>query len=266
MVRFAEALSAAVRVEALDYAPIDPASLRAVRFEDLVADVIEPIRLAAHRGEDVHVLGCSFGGLVAVEVARILAKEGHAIKFVGLLDTSTVLLSWDFDNTNPEKVPAHIARQVDQPILGRIFRRIRKGSLLRLPPTAIFQRLLEKLLHRGSFTTLSSLWWLLNRLHLHKWSVWFRVHVTKFLNGDAVIKRGRPEYYPGCVTLFRSKDPEWDRLNMADDLGWNQFSAKVSVRRVPGDHVSMIDAANVEATARVITEALHEKHAEKTAP
>ena len=48
---------------------------------------------------------------------------------------------------------------------------------------------------------------------------------------------------------------------MPDDLGWNQFCAEVSVRRVPGDHISTITAANIEATTRVVIEALHEKHA-----
>ena len=100
----------------------DPAALQVIRFDDLVADVIQPIRLAAQRGEAVRVLGCSLGGLVAVEIARILAAEGHVIEFVGLVDTSTVPLRWNFDNTNPDRVPAHIAGQVNQPILARILR------------------------------------------------------------------------------------------------------------------------------------------------
>src|SRR5262249_13514212 len=105
MVRLAEALSACAKVEGLDYAPIDPAALRVKRFDDLVADVIQPIRLAAQRGEAVRVLGCSLGGLVALEIARILAAEGHVIEFVGLLDTSPALLHWDFNDNNPERVP-----------------------------------------------------------------------------------------------------------------------------------------------------------------
>ena len=262
MVRFAEALSAAAKVEGLDYAPIDPAALRVIRFDDLVADVIEPIRLAAQRGEPVRVLGCSLGGFVAVEIARILAAEGHVVEFVGLLDTSTVPLRWDFDNTDPERVPAHIARRVDQPILARILRVIRKGRLLRVRPAAVFRRVFEKLLLRGNFAALSSLWWLLNLLHLRKTCARFRAIASQFLNGMAVIKGGGPAYYLGRVTLFRSEDPEWDRLNMPGDLGWNQYCAEVSVRRVSGDHNSTIAAANVEATTRAVIEVLREKHSE----
>ena len=168
MVRFAEALSAATKVEGLDYVPIDPAALRVIRFDDLVADVIQPIRLAAQRGEAVRVLGHSLGGLVAFEIARILAAEGHVIEFVGLVDTSTVPLRWDFDNTNPDRVPVVIAGQVDQSILARILRSTRKGTLLRVRPSGLFRRVIEKLLHRGNFAALSSLWWLLNLLHLRK--------------------------------------------------------------------------------------------------
>src|SRR5262249_11529641 len=140
MVRLAEALSVAAKVIGLEYPPIDPAALRVMRFDDLVVDVIEPIRLAAQRGEPVRVLGCSLGGFVAVEIARILATEGYVVEFVGLLDTSTVPMRWDIDNTNPERVPAHISRHVDQPILARILRVIRKGRLLRVRPAAVFRR------------------------------------------------------------------------------------------------------------------------------
>ena len=264
MVRFAEALSAAARIKGLEYAPIDPTALRVIRFYDLVADVIEPIRLAAQRGEPVRVLGCSLGGFVAVEIARILAAEGHAVEFIGLLDTSTVPLRWDFDNTDPERVPTHIARRVDQPILARILRVIRKGRLLRVRPAAVFRRVFEKLLLRGNFAALSLLWWSLNLLHLSKTCARFRAVASQFLIGMAVITGGGPAYYPGRVILFRSEDPEWDRLNMPGDLGWNQYCAEVSVRRVHGDHNSTIAAGNVETTTRAVIEALQEKLLEMT--
>ena len=116
------------------YPPIHRWNLRALRLDELMADVIKPIRLAAQRGEAVRVLGHSLGGLVAVEVARILASEGHIMEFVGLIDTSTFPMRWDFDNTDPERVPGHIAGEVDQPILARILRSARKGTLLRVRP------------------------------------------------------------------------------------------------------------------------------------
>ncbi len=259
MVRFAETLSTAAKVEGLDYTPIDPATLRVIRFDDLVADAIKPMRLAAQRGEPVRVLGCSIGGFVAVEIARILATEGHAVEFVGLLDTSTVPLRWDFNNTDPEKVPVHIARRVDEPIVARILRVIRKGKLLRVRPAAIFRWVFEKLLLRGNFAALSMLWGLLNLLHLEETCARFRTIANHFLVGMAVTKGG-PGFYPGRVILFRSEDPEWDRLSMPDDLGWNQYCTEVSVRRVPGDHIGMIAAANLKATTRAVIEALHEKH------
>jgi thioesterase domain-containing protein len=204
--------------------------------------------------------------LAAVEIARILSAEGHVIEFVGLLDTSTVPLRWDLDNTDPEGIPVHIARQIDQPILARILRTIRKGRLLQVRPAAVVRRVFEKLLYRGNFAVLSWLWWLLNLLHLRKTCARFRAIATVFINGNAVIKGRRPAYYPGRLTVFRSEDAEWDRLNMPDDLGWKQYCAEVSVWRVPGDHISMIAAANVEATARAVTETLREKRGDCRQP
>jgi amino acid adenylation domain-containing protein len=83
LVRFAEALSSVANVQALEYAPIHPRSLRIIEFNELVSDVIAPIRAAARRGEPVRLLGHSLGGFVAIEVASTLAREGHAIECAG---------------------------------------------------------------------------------------------------------------------------------------------------------------------------------------
>ena len=257
LLRLAHSLSDVAKVEVLDYAPINPAALRIIVLGDLVADVIEPIRSAAQRGEPVRVLGWSLGGFVAIEVARQLAAEGHTIEFVGLLDTSSLPLRWNLDNTNPDTIPRHLADQVNEPIFKRILRSTRKGTFWQVRPKRVFAVALEKLLHRRHFAVVRSLWGVLNLMHLRKASVWFHIKTTRFIRKDAVMN-ARASYYPGALALFRSAYQEWDRLEMPDDLGWGQFCARVSVRHVPGNHWSLMAPGNVEATSGAVAEALRE--------
>jgi thioesterase domain-containing protein len=89
--------------------------------------------------------------------------------------------------------------------------------------------------------------------------------VTRFIQARAVITSGADVLYcPERLTLFRSAYQEWDRLGMPDDLGWGQFCPEVSVRRVPGDHWSLMAADNVQATATAVIDALRESTARVT--
>lgn len=56
------------------------------RVEAMAARYVQALRLRQPQGPYA-VCGFSFGGLVALEMARLLAREGHALSMVALLDT-----------------------------------------------------------------------------------------------------------------------------------------------------------------------------------
>jgi thioesterase domain-containing protein len=195
---------------------------------------------------------------VAIEVASTLAREGHAIECVGLIDTSTAPLSWDSGNKNRRKVPSRLASQVGEPMMARMLRAIMEGKLISARPDRAFALLGEMLLQRQHFATFGALWLLLNTLRLRASALALHTSAKVYLHGKAVIAGAWPPHYAGRVTLFRSDDPEWGRLQLPDDLGWSQYVHEVSVRRVPGDHMTMIAATNVDATVREVRDALCE--------
>jgi thioesterase domain-containing protein/acyl carrier protein len=258
LLRLAHFLSRAVKVEVLDYAPISPADLRFVTLDDLVGDVIKPIRSAAQRGEPICLLGWSLGAFVAIAVARTLKAEGYTVQFVGVLDTSTTPMRWDPTNTDPDAVPALLADQVNVPITTQIRRHIRVGGAWTLRPNDVVVVALRKLLHGRQLAVVRSLWWLPTVMHLHQVSVRFRFHVTRFIHCHAVMRGAHTLSYAGPLALFRSEYQEWERLGMPDDLGWREFCAEVSVRRVRGDHWSLMAPDKVEATALTVIEAMRE--------
>jgi thioesterase domain-containing protein len=261
LLRLTDLLSKAATVKVLDYAPVDPAAVRFIEFEELIADVIQPIRLAVPRGEPVRLLGWSLGGLVAIAVARKLTAEGYPVEFVGVLDTSAAPLRWDHSNIDPDIVPKHLADQVDEPAVRHILRSVRKGRLWQLRPNRAATIVLQRLLHRRQLTVVGLLWRLLTLTQLRNVSVRFRMKVTRFIHANAARNGVEALSYPGPIALFRSSYQEWDRLNMPEDLGWSEFCGKVSVWRVPGDHWSLMAEANVASTAKAVIEALHESAA-----
>jgi amino acid adenylation domain-containing protein len=261
LLRLAESLSSEAKVEVLDYAPVDLKMLRFVAFDDLIADVIGPIRTTAQRGEPIRLLGWSLGGLVAIAVARLLAAEGHTVEFVGVLDTSSAPLRWDSGNTDPDMVPKHLSDQVDEPIFRHIRRSVRKGTAWQLRPNRAATIILQRLLHRRQLTIVAGLWRLLNLMRLRKVSIRFGMKVTRFIHANAARNGAHALSYAGPLALFRSSYQEWDRLNMPDDLGWSDSCAGVSIWRVPGDHWSLMAEGNVKATARAVIEALRQSGA-----
>lgn len=258
LLRLAESLSGEAKVEVLDYTPIDPKTLRFIAFDELIADVIAPIRSTAQRGEPIRLLGWSLGGLVAIAVARLLAAEGHLVEFVGILDTSSTPLRWDSDNIDPDIVPKHLSDQVNEPIFRHIQRSLRKGTAWQLRPNRAATIILQRLLHRRQLMIVGGLWRLISLMGLRTVSIRFGMKVTRFIHANAARNGAHALSYRGALALFRSSYQEWDRLNMPDDLGWSDSCASVSVWRVPGDHWSLMAEGNVNVTAGAVIDALRQ--------
>jgi fengycin family lipopeptide synthetase E len=250
VVGFTRALSHYANVDMLEYSNIDPADLRLIHLDNLIADVIEPIRSAAVRGEPIRILGYSLGGFVAVEIARILKAEEFEIEFLGLLDTGGFLAM--------ATLPSHRKPDNNEAIFPRIVRDIvraaKKRTLLRVRPGRAF---VEKLVQYRAFFLLKSLWRLLNLLRLRRAGARLAAKARLYLLSNVINQGYQLKYYPGPMILFRSS--HWDSFDLAEDLGWGPFCAQISVRRVPGDHYSMFEPENVEATKNAVIEALLEQ-------
>ncbi|MDB4976174.1 MAG: Prephenate dehydrogenase, partial [Myxococcaceae bacterium] len=64
--------------------------------------------------------------------------------------------------------------------------------------------------------------------------------------------------YPGKVLVIRAEDQSmWDGFDVAPDLGWSRFVSELQHRDVPGDHLSILRAPNVARLAGHLREALH---------
>ena len=201
------------------------------RIEDIATDYVEAIQATQPEGP-YHLVGYSFGGIVAFEVAQQILKRGGRVGFLGLFDT----IEWQYG----EKIDASLraGQRLD------VFREHLKAtfgrdggqyfkSLLTANVIRIKHGLLEALGRPLSSTTQS----------------------IEESNTYAAANY-RPQIYPGKLTLFRST--ERSISDGTDEmLGWGALAAEgVHVQSVPSNHFNMFRAPAVKELAEKLRSCL----------
>jgi len=210
-----------------------------LRLEDMAAEYVKDMRAVCPEGP-YHLLGFSFGGLAAYEIAQQLKAAGLDVGMVGMLDTR-----------QPEWM-----RGV--PTLGSIHRRVylrmrllylrthrRKGRLKYL-----WRRLGERM-QRASYMYKAS------KGAGKVVSAERNVHEINFVAGISYAVQP----YEGKVTLFKAEaDPMEQPL--PEDLNWGQFAkGGLEIKHLPGDHGRILYEPGLTAMAEELTNEL-QAHAE----
>jgi thioesterase domain-containing protein len=179
---------------------------------------VEDLRLIQREGP-YQLIGHSFGGLIAYEMAQQLLASGERVNFLGLLDTPAPGYVFPLS----VRLRKHTAELRARTWLGR-------GAYIRhTVPAIIRYRLLNKLPHDLPVPTPPGS---IARIHYHA------------------------NTYPGHIVLFWAAEG-WARLNCTPDLGWERLAdGGLSVRAVPGNHHTMAYGPNARILARHVTECL----------
>jgi thioesterase domain-containing protein len=179
------------------------------------------------------LIGYSFGGVMAYEMARQLLVSGARVSFLGLLDTPAP----GYEVPLSVRLRMHTANVAQfRRMLAELRTRswLSRGTYIRHTVPAITR-------HRW-------LRWLLKKLP-HDWPV-------PTPPGSLARIHYHPNNYPGHIVLFRASEG-WVRLNRTADLGWARLAdGGVSVRAVPGNHRTMAYGPNAHILARHVTECL----------
>ena len=193
---------------------------------------VEEVRRIQRDGP-YRLIGYSFGGVIAYEMARQLLAAGDRVDFLGLLDTPA---------------PGYVF-----PLSARL--------RMHTATAAQFRRLLAGLrarswLSRGSYITHT-----VPAITRHRWFRWplknlphdWRVPTPP---GSIARIHYQPNSYPGHIVLFGATEG-WARLSRSPDLGWARLAdGGLSVRAVPGNHRTMAYGPNARILARHVTEYL----------
>ncbi|MFI5877357.1 SDR family NAD(P)-dependent oxidoreductase [Streptomyces sp. NPDC051445] len=191
-----------------------------------------------------HLLGWSFGGCLAYEVACQLREQGQDVGFLGLIDTI---------------LPAALPGLDSQMLLERFGRFVEYientyGHRLELP--------YEELANTPDEQQIDVVMRLMAEAGLNMSHGILEHQRTSYIDAR-VGERYRPRPYEGHVVLYRAQeaqplttalDPRY--LRSEADLGWAPLCPSLEVVPVQGDHLSLIDPPFVEVIAEHLTEAL----------
>jgi thioesterase domain-containing protein len=217
-----------------------------VQIQDPLArrwQVKQPLELSARRYVEelrgvqragpYQLIGYSFGGVMAYEMARQLLESGDRVSFLGLLDTPAP--GYEFPLS--ARLHMHTANAAQ---LRRMLAEARarswpgRGTYIRHTVPAVTR-------HRW-------LRWLLKRLP-EDW----RVPTPP---GSIARIPYHPKSYPGHIVLFRADEGRAQK-DGARDLGWAPLAGGgLSVRVVPGNHRTMAYGTNARILARQVAEFL----------
>ncbi|MBV9110121.1 MAG: hypothetical protein JO306_11990 [Gemmatimonadetes bacterium] len=196
-----------------------------------------------------HVLGWSFGGFVAWEMAVQLEREGQEVAFLGMLDTMSpdVVHAWPWTRESDLVLGAanDVATLARKPLALR--REALEGLSLEEQVAVTTRALVEAGAAPAGF----------GAAELHELFLTLR---------DRVSARSvfRAEPFGGTLTLFRAAFVKERSIEFFEPysgeekrtLGWCRHSSRVEVRPVPGYHMTMAMEPHVQALAASVTGAL----------
>ena len=209
---------------------LQPFSLvdRLSTVETLAASYIEQLRQWGER-RPFCLMGYSFGGLVAVEMARQLRKIGAEPPIVALIDSSYLAGSKAQEPWRDRL--RRYRHHVDQIAhgakgLGSLVERMRWHSL--------------RLIHRVS-----------TNIGVEPPKIANDISRRQLLAGENY--RAKP--YPGRVYVFKAESrPEF--FGADPDLGWGKVLSDLWIEEVPGDHGTINTGTNLKVLARKLAAAL----------
>ena len=206
-----------------------------LRLESLAAYYLRDVRRVQPHGP-YHLLGYSFGGTLALEMARQLQSEGEEVALLGMLDART--RHYDETMARSAPAPARLNQRLDR------FR----GNTGRLTTRDRLHYILGKLRTRTiRFGCKAAA-----KLTLRRVPAWMR---SAYDINFVAIENYRPEPYDGRLVLFRASDQE--HPGGAYDLGWSRlFEQGVEIYDLPGDHERLFLEPNIDQLAEQIRELL----------
>ena len=184
-------------------------------LEDLAGHYIEEMRQLQPRGP-YHLMGFSFGGMIAYEMARQLVATGQTVSFLGLLDTYLTqekrLLPW-------RRIVHNVFKQGPRQFLARAKSKI--------------TGLTAPLKHGKDF-----------------WP-----HFYTETPDIACQKDYQPKPYGGRVTLFQAWEPESLFFSYSPlEQAWTRFlRERPEVRGIPGAHFEIFHEPHVKILATSIS-------------
>ena len=198
----------------------DTSSPALLTLEQMAAYHLKEIRRFVPRGP-YYLIGFSFGGMLAFEMAQQLRQQGEERPLIAMIDSCEMSFLKRLAKVDP-------AGQRASDIADRLRRRFKEA--IEKPNTFAYMK--EKVESRF-FRTLYSV---SSRFGI---SLSSSIHYPYHVNWFAAVNYA-PKTYDEKFFLFKAKDHFWEP-RIPEDLGWRPWALNgVEIVDIPGDHVSLM--------------------------
>lgn len=187
-----------------------------------------------------HLLGVSFGGLIAYEMAQQLTSQGHEVNFLGLLDTYYPDQNATYKPSLQKRLTGHL-RKIQNEGISHILKRIQ----WRFGATQDYLRFIvyKNDWIRNNFADPTSRNFAQTQYIEQK-------KEQKNLNEDYAIQA-----YPGIINMFRAAN------DIDTKLDWEKLALSgLFIHDVPGEHLEILQDPNAQTLAEKIQLALNIEH------
>ncbi|MGZ5053614.1 MAG: non-ribosomal peptide synthetase [Methylobacter sp.] len=182
-------------------------------LEELASHYIHELQQMQPHGP-YYLMGFSFGGVIAYEMACQLLANGHRVNFVGLLDTSLI-------------------REQQLLPLNQIIH-----NFLRQSASQLLRRIKSKITHLAE---------------PHKYGTDFWPHIYTSAPDMACRKGYQPTTYNGRVTLFQGERKSLLYSYAPPEQGWKKLLGdRLEVQQISGNHFEIFDEPHVKILAAKI--------------
>jgi aspartate racemase len=181
------------------------------KMEDLAAHYIEEMRTLQPEGP-YFLMGLSFGGVIAYEMAQQLVAQGQQVGLLALFDTNI---------------------EMGRKLLP--FRQL-VANLLRLPLPELMEKV-NGIVER--------------KLRVLRYGNHYQPYIYCPEALFATAKAYTPKSYSGRVNLFKAMDAFFIRYqNNPPEIGWRKFvNGELEIHEVPGSHLGILEEPNVQILA-----------------
>jgi thioesterase domain-containing protein len=197
---------------------------------------LEAIRARQPEGP-YQLCGFSFGGLVALEMAKQLRTAGDEVSFLGMIDTLPNVRRWPF-----EVWLLYVLRRLVRRALGLTTIPIRQWAPYLATHVSRAHRLVTWRLRASNHASPI----------LPTDSLGIPAHVGAVMQSAVgASARYRPTKYPGTLTLLRPAVSNPDFTH--PEIFWRRYAQELRILLIPGAHGSILSEPNVTVTAELLT-------------
>jgi|GEM_PF-1102781 len=209
-------------------------------FRDVVNSAkyyVRQIQQIQERGP-YHLMGVSFGGLVAYETAQILRSQGEEVKFLGLLDTYFPHVNGLYKPSLNQRVSRHLEK-ISNDGFSHVFDRLQ----WRANATKDYLRY-----------SLSKIAWVRNNLVDRTGRNFAQtIYIEQKKEQEKVNQDYAIQPYQDAVHMFRATD------DIDPKLEWRKLvRGELYIHDVPGEHLGILQEPNVKVLAAEISSVLNE--------